>query len=242
MIKIAICDDDMNTVNIMDDILSDIASANNLCIDTDCFFDGEKLLEYMKTNNTLYDIIFLDIEMEHLDGLKTAKYIREFNKTVYLIYVTSHKQYALDAYEVHPYQFIVKPIIKDIVEKLLLSISEILTYDNQFFDFMYKKNYYRIPVNDIMYFESNRRVVNINLKNGLKYTYYDRLDNIEDKLKSSKAEFWRTHKSFLVNVNFIATKKHEYVELVDGTRCLISQDRRKDINKKYIRVLERKEK
>lgn len=241
VLKIAVCDDDIDVVNIMDSILEDIAKTNNLSIETDCFFSGEKLLDHMKTNNVLYDLMFLDIEMEDMDGLKTAKCIREFNNIVYLIYVTSHEQYALDAYEVHPYQFIVKPITKEIVEKHLLSIYEILLSEKSYFEYMYKKNYYRILVNDIKYFESDKRVVKIYMQDGSFYIYYDKLDSIEEKLKGCKADFWRVHQSFLVNARFIRTKGHEYVELVDGVRCLISQDRRKDINRKYISVIERKD-
>lgn len=239
MLKIAICDDEIDFTAKIESIIEDVARENGIQIDIDVFFNGLTLLKNIKNNNVRYDIIFLDIEMENMDGLETARKIRELDEIVFLIYVTSHKNYAIEAYEVHPFQFIVKPIEVDIIKKYFLLIYEKINRGTFYYEYKFKKDYYRVMVNDIMYFESDKRVINIHMFDGTIHTYYDKLNVIEKQMKLRKVDFWRIHRSILVNVRYIKCKAYDHVVLSDGSVFLISEDRRKDINAQYVGMIEK---
>lgn len=110
MLKIAICDDEPMFGNKLELILLENAKKEQIQINIDVYQSGTSLLKGMWEDAVSYDIIFLDIEMDGMDGLETAKEIRKKNELVLLIYVTSHKSYAIEAYEVQPFRFVVKPI------------------------------------------------------------------------------------------------------------------------------------
>ena len=88
--KIAICDDNMKYINTVEDYLDKMKSSK---IDHDVFMSGEELLREYERNEADYDAIFLDMEMTGLDGIETANIIRQFDKNVIIVFVTSHKKY-----------------------------------------------------------------------------------------------------------------------------------------------------
>ncbi|MCM1083506.1 MAG: LytTR family DNA-binding domain-containing protein [Clostridium sp.] len=238
MLNVAICDDEIEEIERLEGILETISLQQGIRVDVEDFMSGEALLKQMEENNVRYDLIFLDIEMKHLDGLDTAKQIREMDEQVYLIYVTGFESYALEAYEVHPYHFILKPISVKTIEKCFLKIYKNITSETCYYEFQYKKEYYKLPICDIMLFESDKRRINIYLADGTVCTYYDKLSLVEEKLKDRKADFWRIHQSYLVHVKYIRHKAFDYVVLMNGQRYYISENRRKEINEQYSKWIE----
>lgn len=239
VLRVAICDDEIGFTTKIEDIILRVSRANGIKVEVSVFFDGITLLNDYMHNNARYDLVFLDIEMKQMDGLETARKIREMDELVYLIYVTSYSSYALEAYEVHPFQFLVKPIEEDLVIKYYMMIHSKIISDAIFYDYKYKKDYYKVWVSDIMYFESDRRVINIVLSDGSKRVYYDKLSKVEERLGKQRIDFWRIHRSLLVNVKYIVKKAYDYVVLSDGTVFYISEDRRKDLNERYATMIEK---
>ena len=91
MIKVAICDDDIATTGKIEDMLCRIAKRNFIPIETEVFWEGEHLSEAVESMDN-FDVIFLDIEMGQADGITVARKIRETDKNVLIIYVTSHER------------------------------------------------------------------------------------------------------------------------------------------------------
>mgnify|MGYP002242258540 CR=1 FL=1 len=107
MLKIAICDDDVKMTGRLDTVLEEIAKRNFVKIDTEVFLDGGKL-EKAVEEKMYFDIIFLDIEMGDEDGITAARKIRETDRNVLIIYVTSHESYMQESFSVRPFRFVVK--------------------------------------------------------------------------------------------------------------------------------------
>lgn len=235
MLKIAICDDDRGITSHLEKILENYTKQSSVQIEIEIFFDGKALIQHIEQQTTNYDLIFLDIEMEQMDGMETARRIREKNKLVLLIFVTSHTNYAIEAYSVHPFQFIVKPFDEKKVITYFQQAYEVLTSGEFYYEYKYNKIYHRIMVNDIMYFESTKRIIHIHLKDGTSKQYYDKMKSVQEKLQKSNADFWRIHQSILVNARYVVKKAFDYVELADGTILQISEDRRKELNARYIK-------
>lgn len=231
MLKIAICDDDMECTCKMKKMISKTASENGLQLDMDVCSDGSTLIE--KNKVVPYDVIFLEIKMKKMDGLKIARAIRESNESAYLIFVTRHSEYAIEAYEVQPFRFLLKPIDEEVVKACFLKACEKLGSGLSYFEYKFNKVYYKVPIKDIVYFQSHKRVIQIHLADGSVEFYYDKLGVVEEKMKQCKADFWRIHRSFLVNARYIRKKEYDKVVLSNGMEHLISEDRRKEINRQY---------
>lgn len=238
MLNIAICDDDLQFCNKLEGILAEIEKHEEIKMCIDIYQSGDALIREIELETVCYDMIFLDIKMEGMDGLETAKRIRKKDEIVVLVYVTGYNNYAIEAYEVQPFRFLVKPIEEETICKCFMKAYEKIIAGNFYFQYQFKKSYYKILVNDIMYFESEKRVVKIYLKDGTIKKFYEKLNNIERRMKQEKVDFYRLHKSLLVNARYIVRKAYDHVELINGILLDISEDRRKELGALYVKLIE----
>lgn len=233
MLNIAVCDDDIAFSGMLETMLFAISTQEHIGVDIDVFFEGSELVNSVCREKKCYDLIFLDIEMKKMNGLEAAREIRKIDDITLLIYVTSHKSYAIDAYEVQPFQFMVKPVNQELLYKYFRKAYEKIISGSFYFQYKYGRYTYRLLMNDIMYFSSNRRVIYIHMSDGEIKKYYDKLNNIEERLKYEKLDFWRIHQSYLVNVRYIACISYDEIELKNCKKLYISEDRRKLISELY---------
>ena len=235
MIKIAICDDDEIVTSDIEERLRQTAQKSGVSIDIDVFFDGTALTDYTINNNVKYDIIYLDIELKGENGVDTARKIRQFDKDVLLIYITNYESFAKEVFEVSAYRFITKPITDEIFEKYFVSAVNEITRTPQFFQFQYNKVHYKLPINDIIYFQSDKRVTYINTGTDVNKCY-EKLNAIEQKMQQCGVYFFRTHQSFLVNPSYVEVYMYDSMQLRDGTVLSISEKRRKTVNELYCKM------
>ncbi len=164
IVKIAICDDNISITSYIENLIDRFKSSNT--IETEVFYSGEELVKDITKNESRYDIIYLDIEMKELDGIETAKKIREVDKNVKIIYITSHTDFSMTAYEVRAFRFMQKPIKDEIFERYFLdAIKEIDKGDN-FLRHKFNKVEYSVAIKDIIYFEVCSRKTYIKTVNG----------------------------------------------------------------------------
>ena len=235
MIKIAICDDEEIVTSDIEERLHRIAQTSGVSIDIDVFFDGMALTDYIINNSVKYDMIYLDIELKNENGVDTARKIRQFDKGVLLIYITNYESFAKEVFEVSAYRFITKPISDDIFEKYFTSAVNEITQAPQFFQFQYNKVHYKLPINDIIYFQSDKRITYINTGTDVKKCY-EKLNSIEQKMQQCGVYFFRTHQSFLVNPSYVEVYMYDSMQLRDGTVLSISEKRRKAVNELYCKM------
>ena len=99
MLQIAICDDDTAFSSQIEDIIEAECDEKNIRSDIEVFTDGYYLLKAIK-QGSIFNIIFLDIEMKKLDGLATAREIRKIDSTVLIIYISGFDDYLKELFEV----------------------------------------------------------------------------------------------------------------------------------------------
>lgn len=233
MLKIAICDDDVNFSGKLENMLLEIKRTEHIELEPEVYFDGEELVEDVCKKGKRYDLILLDIEMRKMDGIVAAKEIRKSDDLTMLIYVTSHESYSVEAYNVHPFQFIVKPVNYDTIRKHFLSAYEKLTSGPDYFICEFKTHASILRMSEIMYFKSNRRVLQAYVVDGKNYPFYGKMDDLEERLKHEKVDFWRIHQSYLVNVRYIDDISYDKIVLKNGKALSISEKRRKLVGEKY---------
>jgi len=237
MIRIAICDDDIQMTTQIEKLLQDISRKKRLRIETEIFFSGEGLYSYIARGNS-FDVIYLDIEMENGDGIETAQKLRESKNQVLIVYISMYEEYCKLLFDVEPVGFILKPIDKERFSVIFERIYEKLLKGINYFLFQYKWSTYKVATEDILYFESEARVLHVRLYTGESYQFYGKLDEVEEEMERRSIPFLRIHKSFLVNFNHVK-KLHNTVVLSDGTELQFSKMKRRLINGKYMKTLKK---
>jgi len=91
---------------------------------------------------------------------------------------------------------------------------------------------HKIPMREILYFESNKRKVFIVTEKGT-FVAYAKLNDIEESLKQSKVPFLRVHQSYLVNYKHVEGQAYDFVVMDNSKKISISEDRRKLIGEQY---------
>lgn len=120
--KIAVCDDEEIFSMKLKKYLEQYYNSIDLIIDV--FKSGEDFIRKIKSLTDRYDIVFLDIEMSPIDGIETAKKLRENNKDVIIIFLTSHGEFATDGYEVDAFRFLIKPVQEVKLKRALQDVQK----------------------------------------------------------------------------------------------------------------------
>lgn len=241
MINIAICDDDVLFGSSVEKLLYNMAAEYGVEISCDVFTDGSALIRAFTEQQVCFDLIYLDIEMVHMNGIRTAKELRKLEQPVLIIYLSGHEEYLKALLATEPFRFLDKPIREMAFRAAFLDACERLRERAGYFTFSYKKTYYKVALNSIKYFESNKRIIAIHMtENGHEESdlqqdrFYGRMNDIEKKVASVNGRFLRIHQSYLVNYDFIQTFKSTEVVLLDGSRLQISEDRRKKVQDRLV--------
>lgn len=228
MFEIAICDDEIVIAADIERRLQELCDEAVIEGEFDVFYDGSTLVEHIR-NGKRYDIIYLDIEMAQKNGVDAARAIRELDTKALIIYVTSHESFAKEVFEVSAFRFITKPIDPEIFRKYFMDAKNELLRKPKYFQYQYNKISYRLPIEDIMYFQSDKRVTYIVTASGSQKCYA-KLNDIEQRLIEADTCFYRTHQSFLVNPKYVSVYIYDALELTDGTTLTISENRRKKVS------------
>lgn len=231
-ITIAVCDDDINSTNMIENLLYKIAKEKDIDIYIDVFYDGAMLINYMERSNKIYNLIYLDIEMDSLSGIETARQIRAKDSCAVVIFVSNYDSYFRDMLEVEPFRFLDKPIDSVKFENYFLKALEKIECGNESFVFKYQKEMYMVKYKDIKYFESDKRIIHIRGKDR-SYQFYGKLNEIEKIVLEKDKHFMRIHQSYLVNMQYVRKITFSYMEMEDGTILNISEDRQKSFRYKY---------
>ncbi len=229
-IKIAVCDDDQQFLGTLTGALERLERKHQYEIDLEEYSSGEELIADIN-RGIRFDVIYMDIEMKQMDGMKTAAYIRERDDTMILIYISSHEEYMRELFETEPFRFLSKPLSLEAFERVFLKAAQkVESRKRECYYFQSGKSRMKVIVRDILYFESSGRKVIVHTKHH-DYTYYDKLGEVEKKVAAMR--FVRIHKAYLVNMDNIEAFQYERVALVDGTILNISEKNRPRIRSQF---------
>jgi two-component system response regulator LytT len=198
--RIAACDDNAEQLDQLCMMISHALHAQGKEYDIARFSSGESVAESIVGDKRRFDILFLDIIMDEMNGVQTARKIREADGDISIVFITGSPDFVFEGYDVQALHYILKPVD---AEKL----ANVLLYD---WNCRYEKNHMdvkvndavvRIPFDDIVYMESRGRKVLITTKNG-EYETYGALSQFGSLLPSGR--FISCHKSFWVNLNYVS--------------------------------------
>lgn len=236
MLKIAICDDEKYFLEYEEKLISDYMKACGKDYQIMAFTSGEDLLNAMDGIRN-FDIIFLDIGMDKLNGIETAKRIRRITEDVYLVFVTVYVTFALQGYEVRAIRYIVKDnkFFHLAMKECMDAIIQEMNYIEKKQSFKFKEGNIELALGNIIYIESTAHKLYFRVVRDsdlVVYTMYEKLDTIESEILDDC--FCRIHKSYLVNLKYVKRIERYMLELRNGTYLNISQSRYKEVNEAFI--------
>ena len=214
VIRIAVCDDDELALDRALMLLKNYRKTELLA---ESYRSGEALLASGKK----YDILLLDIDMEGMNGIETAKRIREVDKEVKLIYVTNYSDYTIFAFAVHAFAYLLKPLRQ---EELFAQLDEACAYGlsspEEELEFQAKEGILHIRPSQILCFEYLDRQVMMHTR--------ERLWHLKRRITEVASEmqqygFAMPHKSFVVNLYAVQSIHGYEITLTDGSLIPLSQ-------------------
>lgn len=236
MFHIAICDDEAYFRNREKKLIEQYMESRGYDCLIDLYASGKELLERTDTDMP-YDVIFLDINMEEMDGLQTAERIRKLSKNVYIVFVTAYITYALEGYKVGAVRYLLKEEagLENALRECLDTITEHMKEEKAVCEFEFQNGKKKVPIDAVYYVESRlHKVIYFVMENGIKeYSRYDKLDEVGKEMR--QYGFCRVHQSFLVSMKYAKDVERYRVTLKNGTEVSISKKYYKDVEKEYIR-------
>ena len=239
--KIAICDDTELDLKNLETLITQYSNKNNIPIIIEKYTDANVLLnhiQYFKQNE--YVLYFLDIIMQK-NGIDVAGQIRKLDPDVPIVFTTSSKEYAIDAFKVRAYDYILKPIVKnelfDCLDKLTKTMKTSLK--NVFNIKIEDLSYVTINVNEISFIEQKERRIVYHMTNNKTYTTTSIRGKFIDEVpfKFDMYNFINCHHSFIVNMNQISSIDDYSFTMKNGDSIPISKRALKSVRDTYVKYL-----
>ena len=220
MLRIGICDDVYDARLVLRAALERVLENRKAQGQFYEFSSGEGLLRWLETHTGELDLVFLDMEMGDLDGMETARRLRAADSGLQLVFVTGYADHVFDGYSVGALAYLLKPPKAEQLEAVLDRAQAALYRElDKAYICRSGDTLYRIPVQNILYFTSDRRQVTC-VTAGREVTFYGKLDAVAEEVG---AQFVRIHQRFLVRVKAVDRLEGGEIVLQNGQRLPVSR-------------------
>lgn len=219
--KIGICDDERGLCARLEEMIYDYFSDCSDSVDMYVWYTGENCCNDLKCGISL-DILFLDIELPGENGVNVGKYIRETlnNNTLQIVYISSKTNYAMELFQIHPYDFLVKPITKKQLLELFKNLEVLEKEDQKTYTYFVNGSIYKIGYGKIQYLMSQDKHIIVVLSDGTIRKFRGKL---KDQMNRLTPQFVRIGQSYIVNMKYVNSYHYDHVIMCDGVRINISQ-------------------
>ena len=230
---IAVCDDNLSDREIIRQQLSIYFSDKFIEYNIDSYENGVNLI-YSIEDGEYYDIIFLDMYMDKLNGIQVAEKLRNMNYKGKIIFLTVTSKYAVESYDVEASGYLVKP---HDIDKISMVLDRVLSNYENVHTYQIKKRNSVIQVlySEIEYIESSNSKCILHRTDGNEYTIYKKLNDIEEEI--NHRAFLRCHQSYLVNMNKIESVENDFT-MKSGDVVPIRTRNLNEIKKEYYNYIE----
>mgnify|MGYP002623446658 CR=1 FL=1 len=224
MIRICIVEDELEQAALLKDYINRYSKENSEQISVSYLADGIDLVDDYSGQ---FDIILLDIQLKHLNGMSAAEKIRKLDENVVIIFITSTVQYAVQGYAVDALGYVLKPVPYTAFEKL---IKKAITRAKALKQHVYIKvsvddKQIKLDCDSISFIESQRNNVIVHTSDN-DYITIGPLKKFEEMLIAHG--FSKCHNAYLINLSYVEGVQKEEVLLKNGIRLPISRAKKKE--------------
>ena len=222
VVKIAIVEDDDACAAQLSEYVERINGRGGMHLQARCFSSG---MSFLADYHSDYDLIFMDIDMPGCNGMETAQRLRKIDEEVLLVFVTNMEQFAIKGYEVHAFDFIVKPVsFSDFVYRLKKAVDSIPNKIGETVTIAFDRNIKRLKLSDIYYLEVSGHNVAYHTTSGI-YLEHQSLAKAQKQFEGKM--FCKCNSNYLVNLAHVYGIQGDNV-IVAGEALPISRAKKKE--------------
>lgn len=231
LMQVAICDDEKSLRTGLRRVIETKLQLEGVTYEIAEYDSGEALLNGIL--QAVPDLLFLDIEMKGLNGMDTARKLRESCKTTMIIFVTAYPDFVFQGYEVKAFHYLLKPYKESkIYEVIEHALDEMEAEREQFYLIEKKSGSIRLPLKEVYYFKSEGRSIEA-VKKDETLRFYGKLGEIEEEMPSS---YRRVHNRYLVNLKYVSKIESDSI-LCGGMEIPVSRAYRQELMVAFARMM-----
>lgn len=236
---IAICDDELAEIKKTQNMLSDYREKHlrevypEMDIDTEDFTDAGELIGKIRDEDYSPDLILMDIYMQSGMGIDAARELRDMGNKSKIVFLTTSREHALDAFRVDAAQYLTKPVEVEELYRILDNILvEAAAKDRKYVVVQAEKKLRRVAVQDILYCEAQRKSQNLHLADGTKLHLHMSMVGLEEMF-SPFPEIVRVGKSYLINLSHVESFDGPQLQMDEGSTLFIPKTSSQFLKDRY---------
>lgn len=226
--KIAICDDERIFQKQLKQELEKFYKDLDKKIET--FDSGNQFLTVFAHVPLQFELIFMDIEMPGINGMDTARKIRQFNETVPIVFLTSFREFATEGYQVDAFRYLLKPLQVKELHQMLIQLEQsrqkngkIIVND--------AGNRIVLAYSEIIYIKSENVYIKLCTTRG---SFLIREKLKEQLMQLPESTFFQIHRSYVVNLSHVVSFSERFVCMSDKTMLPLSRTKRSLFCEKFM--------
>jgi DNA-binding LytR/AlgR family response regulator len=239
MLRFAVCDDERAFCDYLKGKIYDYSNLHKLDLAVDIYLSGYELLR----SDNKYAVVFMDYIMDGLDGLQTARKLREKDDDCTIIFTTMSLDAGPESMEIGSFRYLVKPLKDEDLRKALDTYFSLrrdrypvmlrIRTENERGKEIAPKETYPVQPREIVYIEGYNKYAKIHLKDKRVLVCIHTMKAVLAMLP--KDDFCRVGKGYAVNLMHISNRNREYIYFKNGESVPISRFYYKSFISEYMR-------
>ena len=230
VIKIAICDDEEKAVALHERIVKSCLQSQGIGYEITTYTQSRNLLYDITDDGFFYDLILLDIEMPGISGMEIPQQLKGFLPNVRIIFVTSHTEYAIDAFELSIFRYVPKNNLEVKLAAAVTDAAKLIELEaGQEYTIQTASRMEKIPYKDIFYIQRDGKNASIISSVGIAKVRKS-LQQVFDELNTP--EFIFVDRGCIVNIIHIMKIIDGMVVLKNGEQLPISRSHLQEVKQK----------
>ncbi len=234
MYLVAICDDEAAELDKTEQMLKDYERKfSQVDFSIERFESADELIYAVRERDYAPDLILMDIYMPEKMGIDAAKELRKMGNKSRVIFLTTSREHALDAFGVDASQYLVKPVsgkvLFPVIDKLLADIGEMR---RRYLLLRIEGRIQRIAVDDIAYCEAQGKIQRLYLTNGMQCVLRITITEIYGML-SRYDNFVRVGIAYVVNLDHVDSLNAQELQMDNGKKIYLPRGSYQPLREKY---------